>query len=60
VAGEGDGPGAGPVQAAEDLQQRGLAVPGPALDRQPLAVADDQVQAAECAKESYSVLRSRI
>src|SRR5205814_1694788 len=31
------------VQAAEDLQQRRLAVPGRALDGQPLAVLDHQV-----------------
>ena len=32
-----------PVQAAEDLQQRGLAVAGRALDGEPLPVLDDQV-----------------
>ena len=36
-----------PVQAAEDLQQRRLAVPGRALDGQPLAVLDHQVDAAQ-------------
>ena len=36
-----------PVQAAEDLQQGGLAVPGRALDGQPLTVLDDQVHAGQ-------------
>src|ERR1700730_6201393 len=36
-----------PVQAAQDLQQRGLAVSGRALDGQPFAVLDDQVHPRE-------------
>jgi hypothetical protein len=39
--------GGRPVQAAKDLQQRGLAVAGRALDGQPLAVFDDQIHPCE-------------
>src|SRR5262249_18533129 len=35
------------VQAAEDLQQRGLAVPGRPLDGQPFAVLDHPVDPAQ-------------
>ena len=44
---EFDDAGRRPVQAAEHLQQRGLALPGGALDGQPFAVLDDQVHAAQ-------------
>src|SRR5580693_29401 len=47
LAAELYGAGAGPVERAENLQQRALAVPGRALDRQPVAIFDDQVDAPE-------------
>src|SRR5215467_10659497 len=40
-------PRGGPVQAAEELEQRGLAVAGRALDGEPLPVLDPQIHAGQ-------------
>ena len=60
-----DHAGVGPIQAAEDLQQRGLAGAGGADDRQPLAARDLQFHAGRAPpawsspRESCAARRAR-
>ena len=56
LAAELDGAGGGPVQRAEDLQQRALAVAGGSLDGQPVAVGDDQVHAVAARARAAALL----
>src|SRR5258707_989400 len=51
-----DRPGGRPVQAADDLQQRGLAVARRALDGQPLAILDHQVRAPQRSNRAVALL----